>query len=206
VDPVTRLKLYWLPLGAGGSGLVRASGRTYERLEARREHRPPAAIYHSALRVLVDGTSHVVEVAPAWGNDERQRGVVATGPVGARWLGRSALFRYEVRCWADGRIPDEEYAVSSPIDIPTDPDCARQLLEVLRQVPTPVWGRDELGAGEMWNSNSVISWLLTSTDHWLPDLPVGGRAPGWQAGIEVARRGVAGGAHDPRRAVGGSAQ
>jgi ABC-type glutathione transport system ATPase component len=26
-------------------------------------------------------------------------------------------------------------------------------------VPTPVWGRDELQAGEMWNSNSLISWL-----------------------------------------------
>jgi hypothetical protein len=24
----------------------------------------------------------------------------------------------------------------------------------------PVWGRDELGAGEMWNSNSLISWLI----------------------------------------------
>ena len=27
-------------------------------------------------------------------------------------------------------------------------------------VPTPVWGRDELDAGEMWNSNSIISWLI----------------------------------------------
>ena len=29
-----------------------------------------------------------------------------------------------------------------------------------RQVPTPVWGRDELGTGDMWNSNSVISWAI----------------------------------------------
>ncbi len=28
-------------------------------------------------------------------------------------------------------------------------------------VPTPVWGRDQLHAGEMWNSNSVVSWALT---------------------------------------------
>jgi hypothetical protein len=26
-----------------------------------------------------------------------------------------------------------------------------------RALPTPVWGRDELDAGEMWNSNSVTS-------------------------------------------------
>jgi hypothetical protein len=27
-------------------------------------------------------------------------------------------------------------------------------------LPTPVWGRDARGAGAMWNSNSVIAWLL----------------------------------------------
>jgi hypothetical protein len=36
--------------------------------------------------------------------------------------------------------------------------------------PRPVWGRDELGAGEMWDSNSVIAWLLlrsgVDTDAW----------------------------------------
>lgn len=57
-------------------------------------------------------------------------------------------------------------------------------------MPTPVWGRDELGAGEMWNSNSVVSWLLASagiaTDFLQP--PPHGRAPGWDAGLEVARR------------------
>ena len=38
--------------------------------------------------------------------------------------------------------------------------AARQLLDLAPDVPTPVWGRDELGAGEMWNSNSVTAWLL----------------------------------------------
>ena len=32
---------------------------------------------------------------------------------------------------------------------------ARRLLDLVATVPTPVWGRDELDAGEMWNSNSV---------------------------------------------------
>jgi len=54
-----------------------------------------------------------------------------------------------------------------------------------------VWGRDELDAGEMWNSNSVIAWLLArsgvETDRIRP--PRGGRAPGWNAGLAVAVRG-----------------
>jgi hypothetical protein len=45
-------------------------------------------------------------------------------------------------------------------------------------------------AGEMWSSNSVIAWLLTSSDFdidWIRP-PAGGRAPGWDAGGVVARR------------------
>jgi hypothetical protein len=56
----------------------------------------------------------------------------------------------------DGRFsPDYR-----PQRLSDDPDCARRLLELVPQVPTPVWGRDELRAGEMWNSNSTISWLI----------------------------------------------
>jgi hypothetical protein len=47
-----------------------------------------------------------------------------------------------------------------------------------------------LATGEMWNSNSVISWLIASSglnpDSIQP--PNGGRAPGWNAGLVVARR------------------
>jgi hypothetical protein len=42
----------------------------------------------------------------------------------------------------------------------------------------------------MWNSNSVIAWLIArsgmDTDSIHP--PKAGRAPGWQAGLVVARR------------------
>jgi hypothetical protein len=50
--------------------------------------------------------------------------------------------------------------------------------------------RDELRTGEMWNSNSVISWLLTraAIDVAAVAPPAGGRAPGWAAGVAVARR------------------
>ena len=67
---------------------------------------------------------------------------------------------------------------------------ARRLLELVGSLPTPVWGREELGTGEMWNSNSVIAWLLArsgqATDAIRPS--AGGRAPGWQAGLAVAHR------------------
>lgn len=57
-------------------------------------------------------------------------------------------------------------------------------------VPMPVWGRDELDAGEMWNSNSLTSWLICRSGLHVETirLPPGGRAPGWHAGVVVARR------------------
>jgi hypothetical protein len=67
---------------------------------------------------------------------------------------------------------------------------SRRLLDLVPFVPTPVWGRDELRAGEMWNSNSFISWLIASSglDADSIHVPAGGRAPGWDAGLVVARR------------------
>ena len=64
------------------------------------------------------------------------------------------------------------------------------MLKLIAQVPTPVWGRDQLATGEMWNSNSVIAWVITSSglDAASVQPPAGGRAPGWQAGLAVARR------------------
>jgi len=61
---------------------------------------------------------------------------------------------------------------------------------VVSAVPTPVWGRDELEAGEMWNSNSAAAWLIAaaglSADELRP--PPRGRAPGWRAGTAVEHR------------------
>jgi hypothetical protein len=53
--------------------------------------------------------------------------------------------RYEVRRWRDGIIPDVAEAVESPHRLSENPDHARRLLELVPQVPTPAWGRDELG-------------------------------------------------------------
>jgi hypothetical protein len=182
------IDLYWLPLGAGGHS-VRLNGKVFEAAAAWLGRRDRRDLYHSALRVYVPEGRFVIEQAPAW-SEAAERGVVAEGSVGARAAGRFRLFRYEIRCWRDGIIPDVEEAVESPRRLSDDPECARRLLELVPQVPTPVWGRDELGADEMWNSNSTISWLLARSglDVRSIPLPRGGRAPGWKAGIVIARR------------------
>jgi hypothetical protein len=182
------VELYWLPLGAGGHS-VRLNGKVFEAVAARLGDRERCDLYHSALDVRVPAGRFVIEQAPAW-SDGVERGVVAEGAVGVGAAGRFRLFRYEIRRWRDGVIPDIAEAVESPQRLSDDPDYARRLLELVPQVPTPVWGRDGLGADEMWNSNSVISWLITCSGLDVDSirLPHGGRAPGWRAGIVVARR------------------
>lgn len=203
---VGAVHLLWLPLGAGGVS-VRWSGRLYEALVARREHRAPLDLYHSALVVQLGADQYVIEMAPVWSLREPDRGVVAEGPVGLAWLGRSALFRYEVRRWRNGYIPDAAEAVEGPRELSTDPGLAGRVLELVPAFPTATWGRDELGTGEMWNSNSLVSWLLVRGGYPIdrPPLPAHGRAPGWAAGIAVARRqagGAAGAIPVPRRVLG----
>jgi hypothetical protein len=132
----------------------------------------------------------VIEQAPAGRGDRAVRGVVSEGAVGSRFAGRFRTFRYELRCWADGVIPDVAEAVESPRRLTDDPALAQRLLDLVPRVPTPVWGRDELRTGEMWNSNSVVSWLLASSGLAAESIraPAGGRAPGWRAGLVAARR------------------
>ena len=181
--------LYWIPLGAGGHS-VRFNGRVFEAVEAARHRRRRCDLYHAALVIEVDGDRWTVEIAPSPDADEASRGVVATGAVGSRHAGWLRVFRYEVRCWRGGNLPDQGDAVGGAHRLTSDPRVARRLLDIIATVPTPVWGRDELKAGEMWNSNSVIAWLIAAgglaTDPVRP--PPSGRAPGWRAGLEVARR------------------
>jgi hypothetical protein len=181
--------LYWLPLGAGGH-FVRLNGRVYEWIASRMERRPACDLYHSALQVEVPEGSFVIEQAPVHDWSGSERGVVAEGAVGSRWAGRWRIFRYEIRLWRGGHIPDVAEAVDSPRRLAGEVDTARRVLEAARQIPTPVWGRDELGTGEMWNSNSVIAWVIARSgiDADSVQPPAGGRAPGWQAGLVVARR------------------
>ncbi|HEV2824404.1 MAG TPA: hypothetical protein VG035_04260 [Actinomycetota bacterium] len=184
----TSIELYWLPLGAGG-WFVRLNGRIYEAIHARLERRQPLDLYHTALVVhLPEGRFVVENCWPIPDPDGRSRGVAVQGPVASRRLARFRVFRYEVRRWRDGVIADAGEAVASPQLLSDDPATARRLLDLVGCLPSPVWGRDELGTGEMWNSNSVIAWLLASSglpaDAICP--PAGGRALGWWAGVVTA--------------------
>jgi hypothetical protein len=185
-DAVT---LYWIPLGAGGHS-VRFNGRVFEAIAAARERRARCALYHAALIADLGGERYTIELTPSPNADEARRGVAATGAVGSRHLIRFRLFRYKVRCWRGGEIPDLGEAVGRPQTLSDESGAVRRLLDLIPAVPCPVWGRDELNAGEMWNSNSIIAWLAATTglptDRLRPPQP--GRAPGWDAGLTIARR------------------
>lgn len=189
LDLDSGVELYWLPLGAGGRS-VRFNGRVYEGLRATIERRAPRDLYHSALVVSASPGRHVIEVTPVSPGSPSERGAVATGPVGSRLAQRLRIFRYEVRCWRGGTIPDVGEAVESPCRLSTDIRAAERIIQLAPHVPTFVWGRDESRTGDMWNSNSVISWLITMSGLPVDTVqpPAGGRAPGWDAGIVVARR------------------
>jgi hypothetical protein len=140
--------------------------------------------------LCLDDIAYAVEMGPVWNVSDADRGVLAEGPVGSRWLGRFRAFRYEMRCWPGGHIPDVAEAVGSPVRTTEDPTRVAAVIEVLREIPALTWGRDELGAGEMWNSNSAVAWALARTGHDMGAIepPFGGRAPGWAAGLVLADR------------------
>ena len=185
----TGIHLYWIPLGAGGVGFVRFNGRVYERIRARAERRQPLDLYHTALEVRVPEGRFTIENAwPIPDSDTASRGVVVEGPVGSHRMARFRAFRYEVRCWREGVIPDAAQAVNSPQILSQDPMLARRLLDSVAKLPPLLWGRDEMGIGDMWNSNSTVSWLLARNGLPVREIqpPAGGRAPGWEAGIVAA--------------------
>jgi len=203
-DAGATLDLHWIPLGAGAR-VVRASGRLYEAGTALIERRPPRPIFHSALVADTAEGRYSIEMTPVPARgDAARRGVVGGGPVGCRLLGRFRVFRYEIRRWLDGVIPDIGDAVGGPVRVSDDPDEVRCVLALLPCVPAEVWGRDAAHAGEMWNSNSVISWTLERAGlaERVGPPPCDGRAPGWHAGIVVARRATA--APDRPAAAGGT--
>lgn len=188
-DAAPGIYLLWIPLGAGGSGVVRGSGRLYERLVAMWQGRRPKDLYHTALIVRIGAVEHVVETMwPSPAGDPATRGVVVRAPVFSPLVGRLRMFTYEVRSWSDGTLADADQAWGGPQLLRSRPDAPPRLLSLVPQVPPLVWGRDQRGLGEMWNSNSVISWLLVSTGLSMADVrpPTGGRAPGWDAGIALA--------------------
>lgn len=181
--------LYWIPLGAGHHS-VRFNGIVYEAIAAGLHLRRRRDLYHSALAIQRPEGRYMVEMTPVPDRRGDERGVVRQGPVGVRALGRMRVFRYEIRRWRNGVVPDLNYAVASPLRITTDPAVTQRIFDSIEEVPALVWGRDELRAGEMWSCNSITAWVLTraGVDVAAISLPPHGRAPGWDAGIAVARR------------------
>jgi len=154
---------FWrLPVGAGGVIVAHAS-RWWELLSARRDCRAPQQLVHAALEVFTGGERYVIEMTPQWGQPRTASGVVAIGPVGPPPLGRFRMFRYVVRAWPNGVLPE---------------------------VPLHTWGRAVPPSTDMWNSNSLIAWTLcrAGIDACTLTPPVGCRAPGWVAGIAAGTR------------------
>ena len=182
--------LWWLPVGAGGHFVVHTS-RWWEALSARRQGRDAQPLCHAALEVFTVSSRVVVEMAPAWGSGAGTQAVRATGPVGLHFLGRSRLFRYEVRSWVGGEIPDRAAAVTDPLRIPLGACQAEELVARVSEAPLWTWGRDVLGIGDMWNSNSLVAWLLETSgvDTASIGAPPPYRSPGWLCGRAAAGRG-----------------
>jgi len=91
----------------------------------------------------------VIEQAPV--RDSTARSAASSQKARSERAGLAAFgFRYEVRRWRNGVIPDVAEAVESPQRLSDDLLQAHRLLDLVPSVPTPVWGRDEFGTGEMW--------------------------------------------------------
>ena len=181
------IELFWLPVGAG-THFQRASLLAYDWLAATVFRRPRATFVHAALKVRVDGRCWTLELMPVPRRQETEP--VVTGAVGSAAAGRLRIFRYQLLCAEADRLPDEEWAIESPVSLGEDPELAARVLETAPRVPALVWGRRAHGTSEMWTSDSAIAWLLCSVgiDAAALALPPGTQAPGWRAGIEVAKR------------------
>jgi hypothetical protein len=133
--------LFWIPLGVAGSGFVRVVGEVYEAVHARRDHRDPLRLYHTALRVgTAEGVYTVEMMLPSPGGDTSSRGVVLVGSVGSAVLERLRPFRYEVRCWRDGLLFDREPGVVGPQRLSRGFGQAARLVELTGCIPISYGG------------------------------------------------------------------
>lgn len=175
-------------MGAGGRKIVDTCTRLYESVVSALEHRDRKVLLHTALVIHTGLSRKVIECAwPTPDDQTAARGAVVVGPVFTYFLGRFRPFRYEIRCWENGTIPDLDYAMGCQL-VSEDTVTAERIVAASASVPPHRWGRDELGTDEMWNSNSVIAYALAKAGVQAMDLepPPVGRAPGWVSGIVAA--------------------
>ena len=115
-----------------------------------------------------------------------EKGLVFKGKlVGQLSAGKPGLFRYQMRCIRAETLPDEAWVFSTS-RLSSDCSLADRTVLAAGDVPPLTWGRRPRGCSEMWTSDSAISWLLrrVGIDAAAIKIPEGGRAPGWQAGLE----------------------
>lgn len=182
------IDLFWIPLGAGGN-FVPLNGRVYEAIEAALQRRPRYDLYHSGLVVVVPDGRYTIEQTPARPHGEK-RGVVGIGPIGGHWIAHWHLFRYELRRWRDGVIPDIGEAVDSPQRLSSDPAVAKRLLDLLPEVPFLCGAATSSAAVTCGTRTRKLPGCLPARALMsIPSSrPPGGRAPGWHAGLVAAAR------------------
>lgn len=209
------VEVVWVPVGAGERvSVVAVSGWLFERAVAALARRRPRRLVHAALVVHLPPppgpdvsarATWTVEMVPAWAGPPGTA-VAVSGPVGIKVLGRSRWFRYEVRVRPGVAIPDVAYAVART-ELDEGDERAGLLLACTSDVPELTWGRP-VGTAGMWNSNSVVAWLLRvgprpegrAAAGRVACARVGGRAGGrCRPRVTAAREGARGlGAPQPR--------
>jgi len=160
--PTAAVDLFWIPLGAGAHA-ARFSGDVFEAISARVQRRQRCRLYHSALEIHAPEGRYVIEQTPVPDADGDRRGVVAGGAVGMRCAGRLRIFRYEVRRWFEGSIPDLDAAVASPVRLSDDLSVARRVLDAVPSVPT---GAAMTGAGTVRRGRAPLRQVLRTQVVW----------------------------------------
>ena len=179
-----------MPVGAGTPRLQRASLRLWEAFEAARARRTRTVLYHSALKLHTEGRTRTLELMPAFIDSASPP--LLTGPVGAGLAGPPRPLPHQRVCTHRGGAPPRRWGGERAQGLAHDESVARAIIALAPAVPPYTWGRRVRGTSEMWTSDSVISWLLlrAGVDLAAMHIPAGGRAPGWEAGLEVASRGL----------------
>ena len=169
------------------------NGKVFEAVAAWLDRRDRRDLYHSALEVQRAGGT-VRDRAGAGAGERRRRARRRRRGrrrqhAAARPLPRSSATRSGAG--ATGCIPDVGEAVESPRRLSDDPDCARRLLELVPAGADARLGPRRAGRRrdvELELDSSPGSSRAAGSTSRRSRRPRGGRAPGWQAGIVIARR------------------
>jgi hypothetical protein len=151
-------------------------------------------MYHTALKIQVDEDddcpTYIVELTDFVDGveDQKAHGQVKAGYAGPSWMHALTGQVYGIRKWRDGEIVDGDKAMPNSPIISEDCEVCAALLNLVSSVPSNDYGSEDFG--EPWTSNSVAAYLLQKAglDPARISPPPNGMVPGWNAGIEAAKR------------------